>query len=246
MLKWRLEGSAMTKTQNEFRNEIELLNKKNIEYAVRIQELQASIKEKDALLKEIYHRVKNNLQVISSLLNLQLETTTVPSAKKVLIESATRVRSMSLVHEMLYQTENLAQIEMPEYIDNLFKYLYKIYNIDSKRIKFIADIDAISLNIDIAIPLGLIINELASNSFKHAFPGKKSGAIKLSLKKHDDKIILTISDNGIGIPSELNINDMTTLGMQLIFSLTKQLNGNINLHRSHGTTFILTVTSNAN
>lgn len=209
-------------------------------YRLLYEKLQQSLKEKEALLKEVYHRVKNNLQVVSSLLNLQIETTKDASAKRILIESASRVKSMALVHEMFYQTENLAQIEIGEYIQNLLKYLYQIYDIDSNHIKAITDIDMILVNIDTAIPIGLIINELISNSFKHAFPDNKPGKITLSLKKPDDKIILTVSDNGIGISPKIDINNMSSLGMQLVLSLTRQLGGHIALDRSHGTTFTLT------
>ena len=202
--------------------------------------LRASLAEKEALLKEVYHRVKNNLQVVSSLLNLQAEATQEPAAQEVLIRSSARVKSMALIHEMLYQTENLAHIDMENYIDNLFKYLFEIYNVDSNKIKLSTDIDTISLSIDSAIPCGLIINELISNALKYAFHGNKSGEIKFSFKKYGNNIILIISDDGEGIPSHIDIKNTSSLGMRLIHSLTKQLDGNIVLEKGKGTTFTLT------
>ena len=209
----------------------------------RTDALRTSLAEKEALLKEIYHRVKNNLQVVSSLLNLQAAAIKEPAAQEILIGSSARVKSMALIHEMLYQTENLSQINMENYIDNLFKYIFAIYNVDSNKIKLSTDIDDISLSIDTAIPCGLIINELISNALKYAFPGNKSGEIKLSFKKQENNVILIVSDDGGGIPSHIDIKNSTSLGMRLIYSLTKQLDGNIVLDSSKGTTFTLIFSS---
>ncbi|TAK79202.1 MAG: hypothetical protein EPO11_00455 [Gammaproteobacteria bacterium] len=226
---------------NGFHHAIKLLNQRSVEFAVRIRDLQHSLAEKEALLKEVYHRVKNNLQVMSSLLHLQIETTHDNLAKKVLTESERRIRAMSLVHEMLYQSQNLSQIEMQEYIHTLLKYLYEIYNVDRKKIQRTTDIDAISLEIDTAIPLGLIINELVSNTLKYAFPDDKTGTLSLSLKKEHRKIILIIHDDGIGIPPDVDVHTMVSLGMQLIFNLARQLHGKIGLNRDKGTTFTVTI-----
>ncbi len=223
-----------------FREAINLLNKRSVEYAVRIKSLKSSLKEKESLLQEIYHRVKNNLQIISSLLHLQLEATGDPSLQQLLLESVTRVKSMALVHEMLYQSDNLAKIEMREYIDNLFRYLYEMYNVDKNKIKILSDIGPISLNIDVAISLGLIMNELISNSFKHAFPDGNSGEITFSLSEKNEKLILTVSDNGVGIHANILSEDIMSLGMKLVYNLTKQLDGKIVLDKGKGTTFTLT------
>jgi len=232
--------SSYQMVENDFSDAINLLNKKNIESAVRIRALQDSLKEKEVLLKEIYHRVKNNLQVISSLLNLQVETTSDSSAQLVLLESAARVKTMALIHEMLYQSGNLARVEMADYVKNLFNYLYDIYEIDPQQVKHSLDIDSISLNIDKAIPCGLIINELVSNAFKHAFPNNKAGEIKLTLNKQENNLILAVEDNGVGVPENIDIRNTSSLGMQLIHNLTKQLAGNIVLKREIGAVFTLT------
>jgi len=232
--------SSYQMVANDFGDAIKLLNKRSVEFAVRIRALQDSLKEKEVLLKEVYHRVKNNLQVISSLLNLQVEAMQDPTAQEALIESATRVKSMALVHEMLYQSENLAKIDMGEYVKNLFQYLYDIYNVDPELIKYIIDIDSVSLNIDFAIPCGLIINEIISNTFKHAFPNDQSGKIDVSLKKQANQIMLNVKDNGVGISPEINLDKIQSLGMQLIHNLSKQLGGDIILDRNQGTKFTLT------
>ena len=210
------------------------------QYRLLAEKLQESLSEKESLLKEIYHRVKNNLQVVSGLLKLQASQAQEPSTKAALATSGSRVQSMSLVHEMLYQSGNLAKVDMKNYISRLSNYLYEIYGVDSKRIHITQDIDELSLKIDTAIPCGLIINEIISNAFKYAFPGGRSGEIKISLKTHHATKELTISDNGVGIPASITIEKANSLGLRLICNLTKQLGGKIALHRENGSTFILT------
>ena len=216
------------------------LQNNEIKYKNLSKKLQISLNEKEALLKEIYHRVKNNLQVILSLLHLQIETTQDQTAKQILLESATRIKSMALVHELLYQSSSLANIEMVKYSNHFSKYLYDTYNINIHHNKLILDIDDVSLDIEKAIPCGLIINELISNIFKHAFPAGK-GIIKLSLKKFGNKLLLTISDNGIGMPPNFDLQNANSLGMKLVYNLTKQIGGTIKMESRHGTTFTLTI-----
>ncbi len=232
--------SSFQMVKNDFGDAINLFNKRSVEFAVRIRALQDSLKEKEVLLKEIYHRVKNNLQVISSLLNLQVETTTDLLAQSVLIESVTRIKSMALIHEMLYQSGNLAKIEMTDYVKSLFNYLYETYQISPNKVTHSLDIDRISLSLEKAIPCGLIINELFSNVFKHAFPGDKKGEIKLAFKQKEGKYVLVVSDNGVGIPTGFDMQNTASLGMQLIRNLTKQLGGNVILDGEQGTIFIIT------
>lgn len=221
-----------------FRPAIQLLNQRSVEFALRIRALNASLHEKDALLKEVYHRVKNNLQVVSSLLSLQINTTTDVNARKVLTENASRIKAMSLIHEMLYQTENLAQIEMQKYISMLVTYLTKIYEIRPNCIKFILDIAELSFNMDMAIPCGLIINELVSNAIKYAFPNNETGKVNIILKEENQQNILIVHDNGIATQDH-NFQDKKTLGMKLIHSLTKQLSGKINFDMREG--FLVTI-----
>ncbi|OGT42725.1 MAG: hypothetical protein A3F42_06280 [Gammaproteobacteria bacterium RIFCSPHIGHO2_12_FULL_37_34] len=216
------------------------LQNNEIKYKNLSKKLQISLNEKEALLKEIYHRVKNNLQVILSLLHLQIETIQDQTAKQILLESATRIKSMALVHELLYQSSSLANIEMVKYSNHFSKYLYDTYNINIHHNKLILDIDDVSLDIEKAIPCGLIINELISNIFKHAFPAG-NGIIKLSLKKFGNKLLLTISDNGIGMPPNFDLQNANSLGMKLVYNLTKQIGGTIKMESRHGTTFTLTI-----
>ena len=148
------------------------------------QEVASSLKEKEVMLKEIYHRVKNNLQVVSSLLNLQSKTIQDPISRNLFLESSSRVKAMALVHEMLYQSGNLTLIEIGKYARDLSKNLANIYHIDSNRIKLTVEADAVLLNIEMAVPCGLIINELISNALKHAFLSGQCGEIKVSIKKY--------------------------------------------------------------
>jgi two-component sensor histidine kinase len=206
--------------------------------------LRASLAEREAMLKEIYHRVKNNLQVVSSLMYLQSKEIEDPISRKIFMDSSTRIKAMSLVHEMLYQSGNLAEIEVEKYVKNLSTNLIEIYHVNSKNIKLIIDIDAIFMNIEEAIPFGLIVNELLSNTCKHAFTAGQSGEIIISVKKIKDAITLTVSDNGIGFLSPVDLKDTTTFGTQLIHSLTKQLNGKLSLDSANGTTCTLVFSPN--
>ncbi len=203
------------------------------------EHLKASLVEKEVMLKEIYHRVKNNLQVVSSLLNLQANQIENPETKKIFMTSSSRVKAMSLVHELLYQSDNLAQIDMRKYAHSLLKHLSDLYHIDSHRVKAIIDSDHILLSIEDAIPCGLIINELISNVFKHGFSSGKSDEITISIKQSEDKIVLKVHNNGASLPQDFDLLNTKTLGMQLINSLTKQLGGTIKSDSSNGTTFTL-------
>ena len=207
------------------------------------EEIKASLKEKEILLKEIHHRVKNNLLVVSSLLEFQAEYINNPAIIKVFEDSQHRIYSMALIHEKLYQSKNLEKINFGEYIQNLVYNLLSSYNITEERIQVEFDIDPVELNIETANPGGLIVNELVSNAFKHAFPDNRSG--KLLLKLHQDsrkKIILIIKDNGIGFPPNVDFRNTESLGLQLVCTLTEQLEGEINLTKEDGTAFNLTFT----
>jgi len=201
--------------------------------------LKASLVEKETLLKEIHHRVKNNLQIISSLLRLQSPKIKDPLALKVFTESQNRMQVMALVHEQLYQSENLADINFPEYIKILVGNLFRSYG-PHPGVTFKVNIEEISLAIDTAIPCGLIVNELVSNSLKYAFPEGRTGWICIDLTASaTDEYILSIRDNGVGIPAELDWTQTESLGLQLVRRLTNQLEGEISLDRSQGTEFRL-------
>jgi len=203
------------------------------------EQIRASHKEKEVLLKEIHHRVKNNLQIVSSLLGLQFGNVQDKQALEVLNASRDRVRSMALVHEYLYQSEDLARIDFDEYIRSLTGYLFQLHADKLSAITLNINVDDnILLDIDRAIPCGLIINELVSNSLKHAFPEGKEGEIKIALHLIDeDEFELAVSDNGIGIPEDLDFRNTGSLGLQLVTALVKQLDGEIELNRTEGTEF---------
>lgn len=197
-----------------------------------------ALEEKNILLKEIHHRVKNNLQIISSLLSLQeIYVQEDVKAVNVLRESRNRVLSMATVHEMLYQSEDISYINFSYYIKKLTTNIFHSYHNNSMPQ---INVDQIYLNIETSIPLGLIISELVSNSLKYAFPDNKIGDIIIELHSHNDEYELVISDDGVGFPDNLDFrNVQSTLGLQLINSLVSQLNGSIQLDRSHGTKYII-------
>jgi len=225
--------SALSKVNEDLRNEI--IERKRAE-----EKINASLQEKVVLLREIHHRVKNNLQVISSLLNLQSGYIEDKKSLEIFRESQTRVRSMALIHEKLYQSKDLNKIEFSEYIESLIKDLFKSYNIDFDRIKLNSKLEGIFFEIDTAILCGLIINELVSNSLKHAFPLNKKGEIFISLDKDDNnKYTLILKDNGIGFPPNVDFRKTESLGLQLVTTLTEQLGGTIELHKNGYTEFII-------
>jgi PAS domain S-box-containing protein len=204
------------------------------------EHIKQSLEEKKVLLREIHHRVKNNLQVISSLLNLQSAYIDDCQYREMFKESQNRVKSMSLIHEKLYQSENLANIDFEEYVRALTNGLIRSYGINTDKVSLEVEVDNVSLGIDTAIPCGLIINELVSNSLKHAFPGGK-GEILVSLHSNNGITELTVKDNGVGIPEDIHIKNTTSLGLRLVCILAQdQLNGNITLMRTNGTEFRIT------
>jgi PAS domain S-box-containing protein len=199
--------------------------------------------------KEIHHRIKNNLQVISSLLDLQADKFDNPKVIEAFRESQNRVISMALIHEELYKGEGTDTLDFCEYIKELTENLFRTYRLNSKNIHLKMDLEKNALfNMDIAVPLGIIVNELVSNSLKHAFSGRDRGEIRIELRREENRehkkegnkftsFILTVSDNGIGIPENLGIQDLDTLGMQLITALVDQLDGKLELKRNNGTEF---------
>ncbi len=187
------------------------------------EQIQAALTEKVVLLKEIHHRVKNNLQIVTSLLSLQSSRLDNPQTQKILQECQNRVSSMALIHEQLYQSEDLAKIDFAAYIQNLIANLCSSYDIYNSAIQVKTNIDDIYLSIDTAIPCGLAVNELFSNSLKHAFPLGRKGEINIDFHLEADNYFhLTVRDNGVGIPPELNIDKTTSLGLQLVKALTRQ------------------------
>ncbi|MBZ2165877.1 histidine kinase dimerization/phosphoacceptor domain -containing protein [Methanobacterium spitsbergense] len=210
------------------------------EHKIAEEKIKSSLKDKEMLLQEIHHRVKNNLQVISSLLRLQSRFIKDQNSIDIFKETQNRVRSIAILHEKLYQSDNLAKIKIDEYVKILAEDLMYFYELEESNINMILDIDDVSLNIETAIPCGLLINEMVANSLKYAFPNQKNGEIKIELhSNNEDQFKLTVSDNGVGIPEEIDPEKAETFGMQLIKYLTKQLKGTIELDNNNGTKYQL-------
>ncbi len=208
------------------------------------KQIKASLKEKEVLLKEIHHRVKNNLQIISSLLKLQSRSTNNIQTLEMFKESQSRIRAMALIHEKLYQSNDLSKVNFAEYIGNLAANLFRSYELSSRSIQPIVNVEDIFLEIDVAVPCGLIINELVSNSLKYAFPSGSSGEIRIELyADNSGELTLNVSDNGVGLPKDLDVNNLNSLGLQLVNSLVEQLGGTVKLNRDGGTEFTITFTA---
>ena len=198
-----------------------------------------SLREKELLLKEIHHRVKNNLQIIVSLLKLQSRFVKDPNDLNIFNSSRSRVETMSLIHEKLYKSRDITDIDLGGYIKDLVSHILKAYNVNHEETGFSLTADEVKLSIDTAIPCGLIINELINNILKYAFPPGYKGKIEIIIKKSSEEIILIVSDNGIGIPSSFDINNSDSLGLQLVDTLIKQISGNVTTDTLNGTKFTI-------
>jgi two-component sensor histidine kinase len=208
----------------------------------RVAQLEASLREKEILLKEIHHRVKNNLQIISSLLSLQAQKIQEPHVQALFRQARDRVRSMALVHENLYQSPDLGRAELAEYARALMQSLFEAYADAAANIRLRLELEPVHLPVDVAIPCGLILNELATNALKHAFHGRSKGEITVMLQAgHDRMIRLTVQDDGTGLPPGLDWRSGGALGLRLVNMLTEQLNGTLEVHNRNGTTFQLTL-----
>ncbi len=204
-----------------------------------------SLKEKELLLKEIHHRVKNNMQVISSLLSLQSGYAVAKEDAALFTSSQNRVKSMALVHDILYKAKDISHIDFGEYTQNLSRMLLGAYN-TNKDISLKLDIKEIYLGVDTAVPLGLMLNELITNSLKYAFPDKRKGIIEITLNNNgDNNYTLTVADDGVGIPEKVDAEQSDSLGMTLIYSLAKQVNGIALLEKENGTKFTIQFKPNA-
>ena len=202
--------------------------------------IKASLKERETLLKEIHHRVKNNMQIISSLLSLQAAQATERETVDMLDESQRRIRSMALIHEKLYRSGSLAEIDFGDYVESLIDELLRMCNVAEGAITITTDIENVRLGVDTAVPCALLINELVSNCLKHAFPDGRTGDVTVALQRANGAHTLTVADNGVGFPADLDFRATDSLGMQLVVTLVGQLDGTITLDRTNGTTFIST------
>ena len=204
------------------------------------KQMEESIHEKEILLQEVHHRVKNNLQVISSILNLQSSYVKDENSLNILRESQNRIKSMSFIHESLYQTKDFAHIEFSDYIFSLSRNLIHSYSMTTSGIKLVTDFEKTHLSLDQAIPCGLIANELISNALKYAFVDKDEGEISVSIRDKDGQIEMEISDNGIGLPEDLDYENSDSLGLQLVYTLVDQLDARIEVDTLKGTKYLIT------
>ena len=200
-------------------------------------QLSESLKEKDILLKEVHHRVKNNLQVISSIFNLQSAYNEEEVVKDVLKESQNRIKSMAYIHESLYKSSQFGRIDFEEYLRKLCKNLIQSYSLSSHQISLLTETEKVLIHLDQAIPCGLMVNEIVSNALKHAFPEGVGGIIAIKLKNTGNKVLLRISDDGQGIPDYVLNGESHTLGFQLIETLVEQLKGKLVVENDFGTSF---------
>ncbi len=201
--------------------------------------LLASLKEKELLLKEVHHRVKNNLQVISSLLSLQARELADPEVMQLFQESQGRVRSMALIHEQLYRSSDLARIDFFAYVQDLVTHLQRGLGSDASQVRFQLDIQPWPLALDQAIPCGMIVNELVSNAQKHAFPDGQSGEIRVAFDRKGDGYLLTVADNGVGLQNGLTEDENSTLGLKVVQALVRQIRGELDVCHDGGTVFCI-------
>ncbi len=219
---------------------------RSIRYAIERKNsemfIKKSLEEKNLLIKEIHHRVKNNLMVISGLLNLQSRYIHDKNDLEFFKESQSRAKSMALIHERLYQSDNFKSIDFGEYIVKLSNDLFHTYNCDASHVKFDIEVENIMVDVDTAIPLGLIVNELLSNSLKHGFPDARSGDIKIKFHRYHDKLQLIVKDDGIGLSGKIDYKNTDSLGLQLVNLLTGQIDGELEVNMNGGTEFIISFT----
>ena len=204
------------------------------------EELKASLSEKELLLREINHRVKNNLQIVSSLLNLQSRQISDGDAQQMLKRSQDRIASMALIHEKLYQSEDLARVNFAEYLRDLTAQLDSSYHFSSRGIGVNIDAESIALGVDAAIPCGLIVNELVTNSLKYAYPADTGGEIRVVLQAEQDQHHLAVSDEGMGFPRDFDIGSSKSLGLKLVEALAGQLGGTLSLSNDGGAEVVVT------
>lgn len=217
-----------------------LIISRNVTSTIEHEEkLIESVKEKEILLKEVHHRVKNNLQVINSILNLQSSYVTDEQTLQIIVESQNRIRSMSYIHESLYQTKDFSSLNFSAYISNLVQNLVHSYEVYSDKTELDLKVEEVELALDQAIPCGLILNELITNALKYAYPGKEGGKIKIKVFEENNKVSISVKDYGVGLPKNFNISDTDSLGLSLVDTLIDQLDGQLILKTEGGTEFLI-------
>jgi len=203
------------------------------------RKIRDSLKEKEVLLQEVHHRVKNNLQVISSILNLQTSYVDDPKTLEILRESQQRIKSMSFIHETIYRTADFSRLEFMDYIKTIASNLIQSYRTGTLALEFRPEMESVGLNLDQAIPCGLIINELVSNALKYAYKGRKKGVLTVVLREENDDVILAVKDDGVGLPKDFAFEKNNSLGIQLVYALLDQLDATVKVNQSNGTEFFI-------
>jgi PAS domain S-box-containing protein len=238
-LRWLLRDNAEQQRAHEALEQ--RVQERTAELAQANAALQGALDQAKALLRELHHRVKNNLQVIASLLNLQSASLQDPHIQTIFHDCQKRIHAMALVHELLYQTHDLGRIALAHYLEVLATQLFGSYHIDPERVRLSIQADEVSLDINTAIPCGLLCHELLSNCLKHAFPAQRSGEVTITIRSVPaGQLTVTVQDTGIGFPEDVDFPEAKSLGLQVAYLLAKQLQGTLTLVRDAGTCFTLT------
>lgn len=192
------------------------------------------LQQRETMLREIHHRVKNNMQVMSSLLNLQSRVASNPEISRMLEQSQNRIQSMALLHELLYQSDDLAVVDFSKYIRRMVEHLFRSYGVDTRKIRLHTELDAVGLELDNALPCGLLISEVISNCLKHGFPDGREGEVRILLRRQSaTAVVLVLTDNGVGLPGDLDWTTTRSLGLRLVRALAQQLQAGLEI-RSQG------------
>jgi len=194
------------------------------------------LRQRETMLREIHHRVKNNMQVMSSLLSLQSRTASNPEVSRMLEDNQNRIQSMALLHEILYQSEDLAIVDFSKYVRRIVEHLFRSYGVDHRQIRLHAELDSVWLEMDDALPCALLISEVISNSLKHGFPDRRTGDVRVQLRSEiGNRVSLALSDNGVGFPRDTDWATSRSLGLRLVRALTEQLHATLDVHSREGT-----------
>lgn len=199
--------------------------------------------QRETLLREIHHRVKNNMQVMSSLLSLQSRAASNPETSRMLADNQNRIQSMALLHEILYQSEDLALVDFSKYVMRMVDHLFRSYGVNSQQIRLCVELDQVALELDDALPSGLLISEVISNSLKHGFPDGREGEVRIEMRRQSQATVsLVLSDTGVGLPPDLDWTTTRSLGLRLVRALAQQLRGNLEIRSQGGTVVRLVFT----
>jgi two-component sensor histidine kinase len=206
--------------------------------------IEVALREKELLLKEIHHRVKNNLQIISSLLSMQSYQSRDPNVSHAMREGQNRVHAMALIHQTLYQNENIIEVDTKEYVDKLVNSLKTAYRLDPQRIRVTTVVEAMKLDVDVMIPLGLILNELITNALKYAFPDGRNGTIEIAMSRQSDEIVLRVKDDGVGMPDTGRLEQTASMGFTLVQDFCAKLNASLHVRSEQGLEVVISIPRN--